>query len=216
MSDPRHLPDDRPPVDAPPLEEEIQALQGEELPIDQDAFLEPGEMEERREPTRTELDQGDPLTDPRIAHGEIASLDGLAMEAALREGETDDAGVAAQEGLTWVPPIDPPVVPSRDSTESVEMAAGFGVDALADPYDDSHRSGEPGGAEGDLTERVRDALRADAATSVVEDQLVIGVRGETVVVRGVVDDVDTSDDIVAVIERVAGVTEVVDETELAD
>lgn len=215
MSDPRHLPDDRPPVDAPPLEEEIQSLQGEELPIDQDVFLEPGEIEERREPTRTELDQGDPLTDPRIAHGDIASLDGLAMDADLRDGETDDAGVAAQEGLTWVPPIDPPVVPSRDDGESVEMAAGFGVDALADPYDADHRSGEIA-AEGDLNQRVRDALRADAATSVIEDQLVIGVKGGIVVVRGTIDDVDTSDDIVAVIERVAGVTEVRDETELAE
>jgi hypothetical protein len=215
VSDPRNLPDDRAPVDAPPIEEEIQALQGEELPIDQDAFLDPDEFEERREPTRTELDQGDPLTDPRIADGQVASLDGLAMESAVREGETEDAGVAAQEGHTWIPPIDPPVVPDRDDPEGVEMAAGFGVDALADPYDPSHRSGEIT-AEGDLNQRVRDALRADAATSVVEDQLVIGSRGSTVVVRGVVDDVDTSDDIVAVIERVAGVDEVVDETELAE
>jgi hypothetical protein len=216
VSDPRHLPDDRPPVDAPSLEEEIQSLQGEELPIDQDAFLDPDEFEERREPTRTELDQGDPITDPRLAGGEVATLDGLAMQRGMREGETEDAGVAAQEGLTWVPPIDPPVVPSRDDEESVEMAAGFGVDALADPYDADHRSGEPAGPEGDLNARVRDALRADAATSVVEDRIAIGVRGDTVVVRGVVDDVDTSDDIVAVIERVAGVREVVDETELAE
>ena len=215
MSDPRNLPDDRPPVDAPSIEEEIQALQGEELPIDQDAFLDPEEFEERREPTRTELDQGDPLTDPRIADGQVAALDGLAMESGPREGETEDAGVAAQEGLTWIPPIDPPVVPDRDDPEGVEMAAGFGVDALADPYDASHRSGGIA-AEGDLTRRVRDALRADAATSVLEDRLVIGTRGSTVVVRGVVDDIDTSDDIVAVIERVAGVADVVDETELAE
>ena len=213
MSDPRQLPDDRPPVDAPSLEEEIANLQGDALPVDQDAFLEPGEMEERREPTRTELDQGDPITDRSLTHGQLAELDGLAIDT-MREGETEDAGVATQEGLTWVPPIDPPVIRSRDDTEAVEMAAGFGVDALADPYDDSHRTGEPGGAEGDLNARVRDALRADAATSVVEEQLIIGVRGDTVVVRGVVDDVDTSDDVVAVIERVAGVTEVIDETEL--
>ena len=216
MSDPRNVPDDLPSVDAPPLEEEIQALQGEEMPIDQDAFLAPEEFEERRQPTRTELDQGDPLTDPRIAGGQLAALDGLAMETAMRVGETDDAGVAAQEGLTWVPPIDPPVVPADDhDEENVEMAAGVGVSALADPYDASHRSGEVG-FEGDLNERVRDALRADAATSVLEDQLVIGVRGSTVVVRGVVDDIDTADDIVAVIERVSGITEVVDETELAE
>ncbi len=70
--------------------------------------------------------------------------------------------------------------------------------------------------ESELTGRIREALDADAATSGLADRLVIGTRGSTVVVRGVVDDIDEGDTVVAVIERVRGVEDVIDETELAD
>ncbi|HEV7603635.1 MAG TPA: hypothetical protein VGO15_01645, partial [Candidatus Limnocylindrales bacterium] len=61
-------------------------------------------------------------------------------------------------------------------------------------------------------ERIREALRADSATSPFADELVIGVVGSTAIIRGVVDDVDDSDTIVAVVERVPGIDEVRDET----
>ena len=70
--------------------------------------------------------------------------------------------------------------------------------------------------ESDLTARIRDALEADAATTDLADRLIIGTRGSIAVVRGIVDDIDDGDNIAAVIERVAGVEEVIDETELAD
>jgi osmotically-inducible protein OsmY len=44
--------------------------------------------------------------------------------------------------------------------------------------------------------------------------LVIGTRDGTVVVRGVVDDLDDTDNIVEVITRVSGVDEVVEELEV--
>ena len=50
-------------------------------------------------------------------------------ELELRSGETADAEVAAEEGLAWVPPIDPPVVADESDPEGVRVAAGFGVDA---------------------------------------------------------------------------------------
>jgi hypothetical protein len=184
------------------------------LPDDQDAVLEPDEFESRRQPTRTELDQGDSLPDPSIIDGAVADLDGLAIDQ-LRDGETEDVGVAIQEGLTWIPPIDPPWVPSPEDPEGIEMAAGSGVDALADPYDDSHRSGDAS-TELDLTDRIREALRADAATSVMTDRLIIVTRGDQAIVRGVVDTIDDGDTIAAVIERVAGINEVIDETELPE
>ena len=66
--------------------------------------------------------------------------------------------------------------------------------------------------EGDLTERIREALRADSATSRLADELVIGVVGKTAIIRGVVDDDDDGDAIVAVAERVPGIDDVLDET----
>jgi hypothetical protein len=180
------------------LIEEIQSLQGEEMPIDQDAFLEPDEFEKHREPTRTELDRGDSAPDREGLEGVASSLDMLAAED-LREGETDDPDVATEEGLAYVAPSDPPFRVDAEDAEGIEVA-GAGDDS----------------GELDLTARIRDALEADAATSGYADRLVIGTRGSTAVVRGIVDDVDDSDAIVAVIESVDGIEEVIDETELAD
>ena len=214
MSDPRRLPDDRPPNDSLGLIEGIQALQGEELPADQDAVLDPDEIEARRVPTLTELDQGDPITEAVADPDTITSLDGLALED-LREDETDDWGVASQEGIPWVPPTDPPIVPDREAPDGVVVAAGVGSTAEADPYDRDHRESED--TDGlDLTERIRAAIRADAATSDLVDQVIIGTIGSRAVVRGTVTTIDDGDALVEVIGRVAGIDEVVDETELAE
>jgi hypothetical protein len=134
-------------------------------------------------------------------------------DAELRLGETDDPEIAAQEGLTWVPPIDPPVVPDFDDPQGARVAAGFGSTAEDEPYDSSHRS-EILTAEEDFEARIRDALYADAATTAYADSLIIGNRGSTVVVRGEVDDIDDTDNVVEVISRVSGVEEVIDETEV--
>jgi hypothetical protein len=205
----RDLPDDRPNIGTTPFLEELQALEGEEMPADQDAVVDPDEIEGRRTPTLTELDQGDP--------GLVSSLDdgldgfgGLAREG-LREGETDDPEVAAQEGMPWVPPIDPPVVSTPWSGDPV-VAAGTGVSALDEAFDEDN----PGvllSEEGDINERIREALRADSSTSRLADILVIGVVGSTAIIRGMVDDIDDTDAIVAVVERVPGIEEVRDETE---
>ncbi len=98
--------DERPADGGMDLTEQIQALQGEEMPIDQDAVLEPDEFEQRRQPTRTELDHGAHKPDLEVLGGQPATLDGLAREA-LRTGETDDAVAATEEGLAYVPPVEP-------------------------------------------------------------------------------------------------------------
>ena len=198
MSEPRPETPRRPDPDDVADIEEIANLQGEEMPVDQDAVLEPDEIETRRTPTQTELDRGESAPDPDTDDAEAESLDGLALDD-LREGETDDPDVAAEEGLTYVPPSDPPFRVDAEDPEGIEVAG---------PTADS--------VELDLTTRIREALEADAATSGYADRLVIGTRGSTAVVRGIVDDVDDSDTIVAVIEGVDGIEEVIDETELAD
>lgn len=178
----RNLPDDRPNIGTTPFLEGLQALEGEEMPEDQDAVLEPDEIEGRRTPTQTELDQLDPDRGPVGGADGLDGFGGLPDEG-LREGETDDPEVAAQEGIPWVPPIDPPDDPGVLLSE-----------------------------ESDINERIREALRADSATSRLADLLVIGVVGSTAIIRGVVDDIDDGDAIVAVVERVPGIEDVVDET----
>jgi hypothetical protein len=151
--------------------------------------------------------------EPQISGGDGAlRLDDLTDEE-LREGETSDPTEATEEGLTWVPPVDPPIVPDLDDPQGAKVAAGFGSSAEDDPYDRSHRA-ELLTAEDDTDARIREALLADAATSAYADSLVIGSRGGTIVVRGVVDDIDDTDNIVEVITRVTGVDEVIDELEV--
>jgi BON domain len=130
-----------------------------------------------------------------------------AME--LRAGETIDPNLAAEEGLAWIPPSDPVVVPD-DSPEGLRVAAGFGTTAFDEPYDADHHSGLLP-AEDEMTERVREALRADASTSRYADSLRIDTEGGIVRIRGVVDDISDSDDILAVASEVTGVVEVRDE-----
>jgi len=195
-----------------PLDDVIE-VQGDVAPEDQDALLDTDELEHQRTPTRTELDAGYSIPDREYVGGEAAVLDGLDLED-LREGETDDPGVAAQEGLTYIPPIDPPVVADEEAQDGIVPGAGIGVSAESEPYDDSHR-GTDLDPESEPNVRIRQALRADSQTSVLEDRLIIGTRGSVAVIRGVVDDVEDSDAILEVVSRVAGISDVVDETELA-
>src|SRR3954451_12733906 len=174
---------------------EIQTIKGDELPVDQDALLDPDQIEGRRQPTMTEIDDGATVMDPSLLEGPVGSLDGLAVDE-LRDGETDDPGVAAQEGLTYVPPSDPVVRVDEEAVDGIQIASGPAVDALDEPYDQDHRATELS-AEGDLNTLIRDALEADAATSGLADRLVIATVGARVVVRGIVDDVDDADSVVA-------------------
>lgn len=136
------------------------------------------------------------------------SLDML-TELELRADETDDAFTASDEGMTYVPPIDPPTVPS-DSLEDAEIASGFGVSALDEPYD------EDGGstflyADDQIKALVRSAIRADSMTSAYADRIAIEVEEGVVTLRGEVTDLEDSDSLMAVAEYVEGVVEVVDE-----
>jgi hypothetical protein len=175
---------------------------------------------------RSDVDNlGEGLTHVDIYEGELeagvhddlpgepkeANLEML-TELELRAEETDNPDVAAEEGLTYVPPIDPPVVPSVDR-QGAEVASGFGLSALDEPYDEDHHSSALP-AEDEMAARVRDALRADSTTTEYADRLAIGTRGGIVRVRGVVEDIDDSDNVLAVIERVAGVQDVIDELEV--
>ena len=107
--------------------------------------------------------------------------------------------MAAEEGLAYVAPSDPPFRVDAEDPEGIEVAGAM---------DDS--------VELDLTAASATHSRRTPPRAAYADRLIIGTRGSIVVVRGIVDDVDDSDNIVAVIEAVDGIDEVIDETELAD
>jgi hypothetical protein len=108
VTDPRNRPDDRPNSGSMPLVDQLQALQGEEMPADQDAVVDADEIESEDELTDTELYLGDleagAPPDRTGAGGDIQSLEGLA-DRDLRAGETDNPYVASDEGLTYIPAV---------------------------------------------------------------------------------------------------------------
>jgi hypothetical protein len=219
MPTPRSDPDDRPNIGSEPLEDELRALAGDEPTDEQDAVVEPDAIVDADEPTTTELDRNEDRTrvsislDDELGGLELDSLETLASRE-LRGDETSDPDVATEEGLTWVPPIDPPVIADTEADDGIVVAAGVGVSAIDEPYDADHRS-EYVTDEGDLNAQIREAIRADAATSRYADRILIAVLGSTVILRGTVDDILDTDDLIAVVERVKGVREVRDETDVA-
>lgn len=165
------------------------------------------EVEAVPEPTATALDEGLTIGNPDRADltGE-AQLEPLPMNE-LRDGETGDPDEASEEGLTWVAPMDPPVIPGREAAGAA-IAAGFGTTSIDEPFDADHH-GEllPDGDE--RSSRIVEALRADARTSVFADAITVETDDGQAILSGHVQDLQDEDAAVAVAEEVAGVREVV-------
>lgn len=188
-----------------PLDELGRELTGDQPEGDQVAWLREGELDTADDVTDTEMYEGGIDSD---AEGALESL----TDTDLRAGETGDPTVAAEEGLTWIAPIDPPVIPS-DDPGGLEIAAGFGITGSDGQIDGDH-PGELLYDEDEMSARVREALRADAATSRYADEIAIGTIGSTVALRGVVDDIEDTDNLLEVAGRVSGVEDVIDELDV--
>jgi hypothetical protein len=196
-------------------EDKLREMAGEQDAGDQVSYRRDEELDRMGELTSTEIYQGEleaGVNDDLPSEPDEDNIEDLAA-LELREGETADPNVAAEEGLTWTPPSDPPVIPAADDPQGAQIAAGFGESAMSEPFDHDHPS-DTLADEDELSARVREALRADATTSMYADSLAIGTRGRTVALRGLVDDVDDTDNVVSVASRVTGIDEVVDELDV--
>jgi hypothetical protein len=192
-----------------PIEEKGRELLGLEEHDDQDAVFAASDVGDRS-PGLT----GDELYEGYLEAGHDPSGDDsvdVLVQRELRSGETDDPNLAAEEGLAYVPPVDPVVVPDPGNPEGVQVAAGTGTSALDEAYDADHHDSFLSG-EDEMSDRVREALRADAATSRYAEQLGIETEAGVVTLRGTVDDIDDSDAVAEVASRVTGVDEVRDDT----
>ena len=198
------------------VEEMARELAGDQLEGDQVAYVRQSEIDDLGTMRDTAIYEGEleaGVHDDLPTEPEAENLEDLtALE--MRAGETANPDIAAEEGLAWVPPIDPPVIPSEEDPQGLAVAAGFGVDSLAEPYDADHH-GEAVTDTDDMEERIHEALRADSATSAMAQRIQVALRGGTVILRGEVEDLVDTDEVVAVVERVTGVTEVIDEIEVA-
>lgn len=210
MQNPRNY-DDRS-MNPPELEGEAKAneLAGREQPDQKDPVLDVGDVDTATGLTGQMLYEGE--------MGEIGTDDlvrdedrlELLEDRELRSGETSDPELAAEEGLAYVPPSDPPVVASSDP-EGITIAAGFGSSSLDEPFDAEHHSSALPD-EDEMTARVREAILADSATTQYAETIRIETVGGEVILRGLVDDIEDADNLAAVASTVTGVAEVTDRT----
>ncbi|HJP90159.1 MAG TPA: BON domain-containing protein [Candidatus Limnocylindrales bacterium] len=180
-------------------------------PVGADSVPDAAEVDELGEITDTGIYEGAlearaPDSD-QPDDGPAGSIEDLAA-GEFRAGETDDPNEAAEEGFTWIPPTDPPVV--ADARGDAVIAAGFATSADDEPFDADHHA-EPVTAGDEVQTRVMEALMTNAATSALLDDLSIGVEGRTAILRGSVDDIESEDELVAVAESVPGIDEVISE-----
>lgn len=218
MAEPSSDPTTNTPLNPPEPEgaEKARQLMGERRQEDQSAVVDYSELDSLEGSTATELYEGEPgdsLENEEQTGDDIDSLDML-TERELRDDETDDALEAIEEGYTYVPPIDPPTVPSAEGNfDGVEVADGFSVSSLEEEYNtDTHGEFLP--ADDEMQARVREALRNDSSTSAYAHRVAIAVRNGIVTLRGTVDDMVDSDNLLAVAGYVEGVEDVVDELEV--
>ena len=207
-------PDPAPDQDRGESNEFLDQLAGRN--VAETAYVDASDVEPLEGISTTDIYEGDVDSNQELVERGAEQFD-LLVERELRAGETDDVMEAVEEGLTYVPPIDPPIVPDPDNLESIDVAAGFSLsaDELDSPPDpdrnDQDRFFE---RDDDMTAMVRQALRADSATTHLADRLLIATINGSVIVRGTVDDLEDTDNIVAVISELPWVESVRDETEV--
>ena len=199
------------PLNGPDVEPEIKGYQmaGERPPEDQGAVIDADDVDNLGGFTSTANYEGE---NEAGADDDLPDDDEdleMLTELELRAEETDDPMKAVEEGFTYVPPIDPPVVPG-DGLQNAEIASGLGVSALDEPYDEDHHDSFLN-EDDEMSARVREALRADSSTSQYADRIAVETRGGIVTLRGLVDDLVDSDNLLAVAGYAEGVQEVVDE-----
>src|SRR3954470_14348696 len=192
---------------SPSIEEQRRQMAGYRSADDQGEFPAAAELDDLGQITSTDVYEGQleaGTADDLPSDPDAANLE-LLTELELRADETDDPMEAVEEGFTYVPPIDPPVVPGGD--DNAEIASGLGLSALDEPYDEDHHD-DFITTEDEVCARVREALRADSSTNQYAHKIMITASDGVVTLRGIVDDLVDSDNLLAVAEYVEGVDEV--------
>ena len=158
--------------------------------------------------------------------GEEISLEELEeeLQAQTREAEFDEDGPvdtqhgdgtayyplkAQQQGLVYIPPDEPPILPS-DDLQGIEIAAGFGKDVV---FDDPRGEDTPdrlAGADWDLQARIEAVLRKSSLTNQMTD-IKVAVEDGIVYLSGEVETLDDIDVVCSVVQAIDGVEDVEEE-----
>ncbi|HSH78040.1 MAG TPA: hypothetical protein VLA19_05850, partial [Herpetosiphonaceae bacterium] len=119
-------PDPQPDQDRGESNEFLDQLYGRN--VAETAYFDQADVEPLEGVSMTDIYEGETDSNQELRERGAERFD-LLVEQELRAGETDDFMEAVEEGLTYVAPIDPPIVPDAGTYESVSVAAGFATDA---------------------------------------------------------------------------------------
>jgi hypothetical protein len=124
---------------------------------------------------------------------------------------TTDVELAVEEGLTYIPPMDPVVMPD-DSDDGLEVVGGFASDSLESPLTQDQGPARLRRNDVDLVEAVTRALRADGYTT--DLNIEVEVEDGVVYLRGQVTSLEDIEQAEEVAGRVPGVEDVEEELEI--
>lgn len=116
---------------------------------------------------------------------------------------------AQQQGLVYIPPDDPPILPS-DDPQGIEIAAGFGKEVEFDDPRGEETPDRLAGNDWDLQARIVAVLRKSSLTNQMTD-IKVEVRDGIVYLAGKVDTLDDVDVVCSVVEGIDGVEDIEEE-----
>ncbi len=128
-------------------------------------------------------------------------------------GQTDDYLVAQEEALPYDPPSDRVLSQPREGQGGVDVAGTDSTQGGELGREDNVQAGSGAPRDDELLGDVIEALRSSDVVS--GDRIRLAVNGTQVIVRGEVESIEVSDEILGIVGDVPGVTDVVDELEVA-
>lgn len=123
------------------------------------------------------------------------------------DGHTYDVSVSLDQGLTYTPPTDPPIIPSASDREGVDMGAGFGLSMEDSNPDVEVLPEEVDNNDLDLEEDVYEAIRFNSETQNLTD-VRVQTRNGIVALFGTVPDDQDMERLVDLVEELPGVVRV--------
>lgn len=146
------------------------------------------------------------------------SLEGAEADLAIEElidtahsdGHTYNPHLAQQQGLTYTPPTDPPVLPGND-LQGAQIAAGFATSMEDSDPNPERLPSQVANGDLNLEDVAYSALRNNSETSHLDlNEIDIRVRNGVAFVKGEV----FSEDDAAIIDRIIANLDGIDEVEL--
>jgi hypothetical protein len=188
----------------------------------EDSDEEPGDNSRAHDEDQVDNEHVSPIIEESLEEIEEDTVDverelaaGELFDTQHGEGHTYNPQQAEEQGLTYTPPTDPPVIPSEDDLQGAEFAAGF---APSMEESDAEVEGVPPRVEDndlDLLDRINLELRENSETADLTEVKVLVHNGVVSLLGTVLSEGDTAL-VYEVVGDIEGVVEVRNYLQVSD